>query len=53
MYQLVLNITGNDQIVLSSKERDYIHMLAGLINTFKGHAPEAEPEFDYEGEVLE
>jgi multisubunit Na+/H+ antiporter MnhG subunit len=52
-YNLVLNITGNDQIVLSSTDKDYIHMLAGLINTFKGYTPEPDPSFDYEGEVLE
>jgi hypothetical protein len=53
VYKLVLNISGNDQGVLSSKDKDYIHMLAGLINTFKGYTPETDPEFDYEGEVLE
>ena len=53
IYNLTLDMSGNDQIVLSSKDKDYIHMLAGLINTFKGYTPEPEPEFDYEGEVLE
>jgi hypothetical protein len=52
-YNLILDISGNDQIVLSSKDKDYIHMLAGLINTFKGYTPHPEPSFDYEGEVLE
>jgi hypothetical protein len=53
VYNLTLDISGNDQIVLSSKDKDYIHMLAGLINTFKGYTPHPEPSFDYEGEVLE
>jgi hypothetical protein len=53
VYQLTLDISGNNQIVLSSKDKDYIHMLAGLINTFKGYTPHPEPSFDYEGEVLE
>jgi hypothetical protein len=52
-YQLVLDIAGNDQVVLSSKDKDYIHMLAGIINAFKGYVPQSEPSFDYEGEVLE
>jgi hypothetical protein len=51
--KLILNISGNDDTVLSSKDKNYIHMLAGLINTFKGYTPEPEPSFDYEGEVLE
>ena len=53
VYSLTLDISGNDQIVLSSTDKDYIHMLAGLINTFKGYTPHPEPSFDYEGEVLE
>jgi hypothetical protein len=53
VYNLTLDISGNDQIVLSSTDKDYIHMLAGLINTFKGYTPHPEPSFDYEGEVLE
>jgi hypothetical protein len=53
VYNLTLNISGNDQVVLSSTDKDYIHMLAGLINTFKGYTPHPEPSFDYEGEVLE
>jgi hypothetical protein len=53
VYNLTLDISGNDQIVLSSKDKDYIHMLAGLINAFKGYTPHPEPSFDYEGEVLE
>ena len=53
IYQLVLNIASNDQVVLSSKDEDYIRMLAGIINAFKGYTPEPEPSFDYEGEVLE
>ena len=52
-YQLVLDIAGNNQVVLSSKDEDYIRMLAGIINAFKGYTPQTEPEFDYEGEVLE
>jgi hypothetical protein len=53
IYHLVLDIAGNADTILSSKDEDYIRMLAGLINTFKGYTPQSEPEFDYEGEVLE
>ena len=53
IYHLILDIAGNADTVLSCKDEDYIHMLAGIINTFKGYTPESDPEFDYEGEVLE
>jgi hypothetical protein len=53
LYNLNLNVSGNGHTVLSSTDKDYIHMLAGLINTFKGYTPHPEPSFDYEGEVLE
>jgi hypothetical protein len=53
LYNLNLTISGNGHTVLSSTDKDYIHMLAGLINTFKGYTPHPEPSFDYEGEVLE
>jgi hypothetical protein len=52
-YHLVINIAGSETVVLSNKDREYIHMLAKLINTFKGYTPEPDPSFDYEGEVLE
>ena len=52
-YHLVLDIAGNTDTILSSKDEDYIRMLAGIINAFKGYTPHPEPSFDYEGEVLE
>lgn len=53
IYHLVLDIAGNTDTILSSKDEDYIRMLAGIINAFKGYTPHPEPSFDYEGEVLE